>query len=710
MIWYEKYIKDDLFRPQLDTVKKKKISDNIICFDIETCNYFVLNDTVYSINEIIQLCNHDIKRIEKFFDEAEAGAVPYIWQFCIDGTCVYGREITDSIKLLKYINKKVAGYECHVWIHNISFEYTFLQEHLKIRKENIFFTEARKPLYFKWKNLYFRCSYRLTNISLAKWGSNLGIPKKTGDLDYYELYTPKTELSEKNLGYCEYDVIIMYFGIKKYLEQYKHICYIPLTQTGIVRKDIKAENQKVRGWCGKVAKMQPRTPEEWKIQNRTYCGGLTLSNPRNTGVVLHNMGSIDKKSAYPFAMLDKYPCTAFEKSPAAPIWEDGNHHICLVEFHNLRARYDITPLSASKRIMMHGAVLGGVDPDSDTGSLSKNNGKVIYAAVFCQYITEVDKRLIDMYYTYDTYPNPTIHSHYIALSDYMPPHVIRYMLNRYEQKTLLSGVDEEMRMIEKQKLNSIYGMCGTALVHDTIEENEQFKYLKMRLNDSQILTELQKYKTNKYKNVLPYSWGIYITAYQRYYLMEMAHKFDLNKIAYFDTDSIKGFFNAQDELIIAAENERIKQWTRERLELQDIPYEMSCPKNTDGVREYLGIWEHDALYENIKFMGAKRYAYQTRDKKGELSKVKITIAGVPKAAADVLKSVDDLKEGLYFDIFNSRKNLLTYRDGDNPRVTFPDGYTVKQKCACNIRPTSYKLTLTSDYRDLIKKYLAQKYH
>lgn len=709
MITYEQYIKNDMFRPQLDIIKKKKICDNIICFDIETCNYFVLNNQVYSINDIIRICSHDIKRIEHFFDTAEAGAVPYIWQFCIDGTCVFGREMSDVTKLLKYISKKTKGYETHIWIHNIAFEYTFIQEYLHIEKEDIFFTDARKPLYFKYKNLYFRCSYRLTNISLAKWGSNLGIDKKVGQLDYYELYTPLSDLDNNAIEYCEYDVIIMFFGIKKYLEQYKHICYIPLTQTGIVRKDIKAENQKVRGWCGKVAKMQPRTPEEWKIQNKTYSGGLTLSNPRNTGRVLHDIGSIDKKSAYPFAMLDKYPASAFEKSPAAPIWNDGYHHICLVEFHNLKARYDITPLSASKRIMMQGAILGGSVPDQD-GSISKNNGKIIFARVFCQYITEVDKRLIDMYYTYDDYPNPVIHSHYIALSDYMPPHVIRYMLKRFEQKTLLTGIDDEMRMIEKQKLNSIYGMCGTALIHDTIEENELFKYDKTRLNDNQILAELQKYKNNVYKNVLPYSWGIYITAYQRYYLMEMAHKFNLDNICYFDTDSIKGIFTDQDEAIITAENERIKDWTRTRLEAQEIPYEMSCPKNPDGVREYLGIWEHDAHYENIKFMGAKRYAYQIRDKHGELSKVKITIAGVPKAAANVLSSVDDLREGLYFDIFNSRKNLLTYRDGDNPQITMPDGYQVKQRCACNIRPTSYKLTLTGDYRELIKKYLQQKYH
>ena len=53
MIWYEDYIKNDMFVPQLDIIKKKKLCDNIICFDIESCNYFVRNNTAYSINEII---------------------------------------------------------------------------------------------------------------------------------------------------------------------------------------------------------------------------------------------------------------------------------------------------------------------------------------------------------------------------------------------------------------------------------------------------------------------------------------------------------------------------------------------------------------------------------------------------------------------------------------------------------------------------------
>lgn len=708
MIWYEDYISQDLFRPKLEHVKKKDLCDNIICFDIETCNYFTQCGAVYSINDIIELCKRDTVKIDEFFKRSKPGALPYIWQFCIDGTCVYGRELPDIKILLTYIIEKTAGHQVQIWIHNLSFEYSFLREVIKF--DSLFFTEERKPLYCQYKNLYFRCSYRLTNLSLAKWGSNLGIAKKTGQLDYHALYTPKTQLTDSELEYCEYDVIIMYFGIKQYLDIYKHIAYIPLTLTGIPRRDLKSENQKTKGWLSKCAKCQPRTPEEWKVQNKCYSGGLTLTNPYNTGLVLHDVGSIDKKSAYPYTFFQKFPSTPFEKSPALPNWKDGNHHICLVEYINLRARYDITPLSSSKRIMMKGAKLQDATTKEQGEGIQRNNGKIIKAAQYIQYICEVDKQLIDLYYKYD---KMIVHSHWIALSDYMPKHVIIYMLKRFEQKTLLTGIDEVMRNIEKAKLNALYGLSGTSLIHDDIVELDDFTYDKKRLSDDQIQQELDKLHKNTFKNVLPYSWAIYVTAYQRLFLMKMALRFRqghgkhaLKKIVYFDTDSIKGFFTDEDYKLVDQENQKIIKWTKWRCKQQDIPYELTCPENTKGSREYLGIWERDANYFEFKCLRAKAYSYRN----SPTDTVHITLAGVPKSAANVLHSVDDLKEGIYFDIFNSRKNMLTCLDGNNPAVTFPDGYKVTNTCGCNIRPTSYKLTLDGEHRALIKQYLAMKYH
>ena len=138
---------------------------------------------------------------------------------------------------------------------------------------------------------------------------------------------------------------------------------------------------------------------------------------------------------------------------------------------------------------------------------------------------------------------------------------------------------------------------------------------------------------------------------------------------------------------------------------------MTCPENKKGQREHLGIWEQDIEspnkeYYELKVLRAKCYAYKLT----ENDSTHITIAGVPKAAANVLQSVGDLQDGITFDIFNSRKSLLTYRDGDNPQAIMPDGYKVKNTCSINIRPTSYTVNLDAEYRALIRKYLSNKHH
>lgn len=682
--------------PNLTKMKKKTVCDNIFCFDIETSNYYINEQhEVLSIMDIFARCGYDPDKTQAYFEHCEAGAMCYIWQACIDGRTVYGRELSEFRILCDYLSERVPGSQLHCWIHNISFEYQFLQEIFDFDTEHIFFTEARKPLYAEYSNITFRCSYRLTNLSLAKWGKNNGVEKKTGQLDYHIIYTPKSVLPPEALEYCEYDVLIMYIGLQKYLKRFGHIESIPLTQTGIPRKDIKVLNQKTRGMLKFVAKCQPKTPEEWKIQRAAYSGGLTLCNISHTGKVLHGLSSFDKKSAYPFAMLQKYPAGPFTKvfSNRLPNWKDGYHHICLVEFQNFNAKYDITPQSASKHILLDGAKFSG----------TKNNGKIMHADRFAMYVTEIDMQMLQLYYTWDAL---IIHSHWIAESAYMPKHILEYMLQKYADKTLLKGKDPDNYMRSKEILNSIYGMCGTALIHDTITELKDYTYEKKRPTNAETQLQLFRLQDKPYTNVLPYSYGVYVTSHQRYMLMKFAYDIGVTKCVYFDTDCAKGFFDETDFAFVEEENKRIIEWTKQRCEEQGIDYELTCPKTAEGVPQYLGTWEHDADYYEFKCSGAKRYAYRET----EHDKIHITIAGVPKSAADVLHSVDDLREGLVFDIYNSRKNLLTYKDGNNPCVTFEDGYTNTNKCSVNIRPTSYTLTLDVEYKELIRQYLDQKYH
>lgn len=716
---------DNIWRPILYTRREKGnivyYSDDIICFDIEVCNFYVdPSGKVYSINDIFALCNNDPEKIEEKFTSFTAGALPFIWQCSINDWVLYGRDLPDFRDLLKYISDKIGGAELHIWVHNLSYEYQFIREWFTFTDK--FFTEARKPLNLKLDNIIFRCSYRLTNLSLSKWGEQLGVSKADGDLDYHALYTPLTKLDDKQLNYCEQDIRVMIAGIRSYLKEYKHIKDIPYTQTGIPRKDIKKLNTKTSGYLTKVAKIQPKTVDDWKVYHAVYSGGLTLCNPDHAGIVLqcHTPGvlgyinvssdpdnpiaqrGIDRKSAYPAAMLEKYPCTEFYKTNDKPIWDDGNHHLCLLEFINLRAKYDITPWSASKRVMIHGAEY---KPDG----ISKNNGKIIKCDRYAAYMLETDYKLLSLFYDWD---KCIIHSHRVALSDYMDKHVIEYMLKRYEAKTVRkTDKDPTWYNLEKQKLNSIYGMAGTSLIHDDIKE-DGWEFHTIRKTDDEILAELLKLQDKPYYNVLPYIWGCYITSWQRLALMEMALKIGetpleaINKLSYTDTDSLKGSYTDDDMLRIDKINASIIEKTKQLCTDRGIDYNLTCPEDKNGRPQYLGTWENDANYYEISFLGAKRYAY--REYKGD--KIHITIAGVPKAAGNMLQSVGDLKEGLTFDFFQSRKNLCQYIDGDNPQVTMPDGWKVKNKCGCLIRPTSYTLTLDNEYRQLIKYYISQKHH
>ena len=716
---------DNIWKPDIYERKKKKQTvqycDDIICFDTESCNFYVDPEgKAHSINDIFRMCKNDCKKIEEIFTTWTPGTLPYIWQCSINDWVLYGRDLPDFRDLLEHIKKKLDGAEAHIWIHNISWEYQFLREFLTFTDK--FFTEARKPLNLKDDNLIYRCSYRLTNMSLEKWGEQIGVNKAVGGLDYHGMYTPRTKLSDQILNYCEMDLRVMIAGVRIYKKEYKHIKDIPFTQTGIPRRDIKQASKQVKGFTRKVARMQPKNAEEWKVYHCTYAGGLTLINPDHAGIVLQcydktapgyiNVSSdpdnpiaqrsVDRKSAYPAAMLEKYPCTEFFKTSSAPDWEDGNHHLCLLEFTNLRAKYDVTPWSASKRIMIQGAKY---NPDG----LAKNNGKIISCDRYAGYFLETDYRLMKMFYEWD---DCIVHSHRVALSDYMDKHVVEYMLKRYAAKTLRkTDPDPTIYNLEKSKLNSIYGMMGTSLVHEDIIE-DGWEFHTRHKSDDEIMADLKKLQDFDYNNVLPYIWGCYVTSHQRLTLMSTLARIGatpaeaLAKLSYTDTDSGKGGYSDADMLLVDQINQQIIEWTEKRLKDQGIDPELARPKDKKGRPQHLGTWENDANYYEIKYLRAKAYAFRYHAN----DVVHITLAGVPKAAGTCLQSVDDLKEGLYFDFFQSRKNLCQYIDGDNPQIIMPDGWQVTNKCGCIIRPTSYTLTLDNEYRQLIKRYISQKHH
>lgn len=698
-ITFEKFMKMRI--PYKFDIYKKRSTfycDNIFCFDIEVTSYFVQNGRAYSIADVFKICNYNVDAVEEFFKNCEFGALPYIWQFTIDGELiVIGRELSEFAMLVARLNLLIkAKWVC--FIHNLHYEYHFIREIFTFDK--VFFTELRKPLYASVGNCEFRCTYRLTNLSLAKWGQQNGVEKKVGDLDYTIMRTPLTELTEKEMDYCVYDLLVMVQGLKPYKAQYRHIHDIPYTLTGQIRirvKDLYADDFKFKKF---VASMMPQNYDDFLIQSKTFGGGYVASNVRFTNRLLNGLISEDIASAYPFMVFkNKFPSAPFTEVNAPCNWYDGNAHICLVEFVGLESINDLCPMPSSKRIMAQGLVYD--EYEETKGAMTLNNGKVRACARIALYCTEQDFFTYSIYYKWK---KVIIHQHLIAPVDYIDKRFIMLMLELYKNKTELKGVDPEIYLQSKALLNSMsYGLMATAPCRDLYSEVD-YEPQTEKCNEITGNAQLLEYQEKPWKNVVPYCWGLYVTSFQRRRVLTMAKNFTdengVNRTVYIDTDSEKGFFNDADLKVFEKDNEQTMETIERICKERDIDPYLLSPKDKDGNTHTMGLWENDGSYYEFKTMHAKCYAYT----ESENDKVHITIAGVPKNCADSLRKVDDLQDGLEFDIFHSRKNITTYLDGNNPLVTMPDGYKITNKCGINLHPTSYKLTLPQQYKELLVMY------
>lgn len=229
MIWYKEFVAHE---PEL-VGKRKKVDNTIYTFDIETSNYIILND------KILPAIEHD-KLTEDEQKEAQFRSFMYIWQFGINDTIYYGRtweQLKAFLIRLDYYNpeRKI------LFIHNLSFEFQYLKSVFAFSEV----TARKKHKVMKCQmrdfNIEMHCTYFMSNAALAQLPKLFKLPveKKTGDLDYDLIRTPETEMTEKELGYCEYDCLVVYHYIKRMLETYERVDKIPITSTRTSKARIK---------------------------------------------------------------------------------------------------------------------------------------------------------------------------------------------------------------------------------------------------------------------------------------------------------------------------------------------------------------------------------------------------------------------------------------------------------------------------------------
>lgn len=193
-------------------------------------------------------------------------------------------------------------------------------------------------------------------------------------------------------------------------------------------------------------------------------------------------------------------------------------------------------------------------------------------------------------------------------------------------------------------------ICQRSIKPEIIEDFNTGVYdLNEDINEEEIY---QKY-LNRYTSVLPYQWGVYVTAYAFRNLHNLGKCIDYENGGhwyYSDTDSIFASIWNQDKL--TAYNNECKE------KLKRAGY---GAVNYNGKEYWLGVATLDKVCELFRYQGAKRYCY----KSAEDHELHITVAGVPKKAAAQLKSIDDFAPGFIFSGIQSGKKTHTYFYADS---------------------------------------------
>ena len=128
-------------------------------------------------------------------NEPQYNAFMYQWQFCIDDKVIMGRTWDDFLELLEKLRKGLGLSHNHyfvIYVHNLPFEFQFFRNFVTL--SDVFALERRKVVKCIANDSFeFRCSYKLSNMSLQKFVSSTPGAlywKKGGDLYYKKIRTP----------------------------------------------------------------------------------------------------------------------------------------------------------------------------------------------------------------------------------------------------------------------------------------------------------------------------------------------------------------------------------------------------------------------------------------------------------------------------------------------------------------------------------------
>lgn len=191
----------------------------------------------------------DIKNLLCAFD-IECSRLPdtefafvYHWQMQIGEYTIFGRNPAEWKNLMDKISAVLTENETiYLFVHNLSYEFHNIIRlcYPDITNNDLFCTGPRKVVKCKLYEgrIEMRCSYILTNLSLAAFTKQMNVEHKKLDseeFDHTKIRYPWTDLSEIELEYCRNDVLGLTEALKRQLEIYNDtLATIPLPRRAML--------------------------------------------------------------------------------------------------------------------------------------------------------------------------------------------------------------------------------------------------------------------------------------------------------------------------------------------------------------------------------------------------------------------------------------------------------------------------------------------
>lgn len=605
-------------------------------------------------------------------------ALMYVWQMQLEDYTVMGRTWDECLSYFEQLSKMAGERVLVFWVHNLSFEFQFLQGVYHFSKDDVFAVKSRKILKATmFGNIELRCSYLQSNMSLDAFTKKMGceVKKLTGTFDYSLQRFPDTPLTETEIAYCVNDVRSLVEAIKKeMMSDEDNLCTIPLTSTGYVRRQAKKTMRTMYGFYSWIRDQLPDY-DLYTVLREAFRGGNTHASRFYSGQILKNVHSIDRSSSYPDVLVNcKFPVSKFRYRPG-------------IEFEQLRKEIRTANKAAVFRIHFENIHL--IDEFYPCPYLSRDkcrnykkvlcdNGRILTAAELDTTLTDIDLEIIDSQYTWK---NAIVHDVYTARYGYLPQPFRDLVNYYYKQKTQLKGVEGQELYYDKFKarVNALYGMCAQDPVKDAIvyDRNLKMLYTLAGKDPAELLQ-----KSNR-KAFLSYAVGVWTTAHARRELQEMIDLAGL-QFVYADTDSVKYI----GELDYSEYNDRIRERSISNGAYADDP---------KGNRHYMGIYEEDAEYQEFITLGAKKYAYKINDQ------IKVTVAGVNKkeGGKELAKrgGLAAFKPGFTF--YDAGGTEAIYNDHGCVSVQSPAGHTYTVTPNVVIKESTYTLGITGEYTRIL---------